>query len=94
MPWADTVSCHTRTLAFNGHTISRPEIRSLLDADFRQVVVPHQKFEHDDLSAIRARGTKSPLPLSSRNRSIRRPYYEGSTLGWTSRKKKTGLRGR
>ena len=31
-----------------------------------------QKFEHDDVIAVRARGTKSPLPSSSRNQTIRR----------------------
>src|ERR1700738_1232683 len=36
-----------------------------------------QKFEHDDVIAVRARGTKSPLPSSSRNQTIGR-ILEGS----------------
>jgi hypothetical protein len=36
-----------------------------------------QKFEHDDVIALRARGTKSPLPSSSRNQTIGR-IPEGS----------------
>ena len=44
---------------------------------------------HDDVIAVDARGTKCPLPSSSRNQMIRRGYYEA--IRWAGRQKRPSV---